>query len=131
MCDDLTQSLMKTNVGCTLDDVGLSLATFLCGRFWYLGTLGNCLAEITLHLHKYAVEHGVIYNPLKYVCRSIVFKLNRFSLKCPLVHLGNSVLENQEKAKYLGVSLIDNLNDNNVIMRQMHGLYMLTSGNSY
>ena len=75
--DALTQSLMKTNVGCTLDDA--CLATFLYGRFLTLGTLCNCLAEITLHLHKYDVEHDVIYNPLKYVCRSIVFKPNRLA----------------------------------------------------
>ena len=50
--------------------------------------------NIHLYLHIYGVEHGVIYNPLKSVC--IVFKPDRFSLKCPLVHLGNNVLENQE-----------------------------------
>ena len=31
----------------------------------------------------------MIYSPLKSVC--IVFKPVRFSLKCPLVYLGNSV----------------------------------------
>ena len=57
-----------------------------------------------------------IYSPLrceialKSVC--IVFKPDRFSLKCPLVHLGNNVLEYQEKVKYLGVLLNDKLNDN-------------------
>ena len=63
----------------------------------------------------------MIYNPLKSVC--MVFKPDRFSLKCPLVHLGNNVLEYQEKVKYLGVLLNDNLNDNDDIMKQMRGLY--------
>ena len=71
--------------------------------------------------HEYGVEHDVIYNPLKSVC--MVFKPDRFSLKCPLVHLGNNVLEYQEKVKYLGVLLNDNLNDNDDIMKQMRGLY--------
>ena len=35
-------------------------------------------------------EHDVIYNPVKSVC--IVFKPDRFSLKCPLVHLGNTAV---------------------------------------
>ena len=68
--------------------------------------------------HEYGVEHDVIYNPLTYVC--MVFKPDRFSLKCPLVHLGNNVLEYHEKVKYLGVLLNDNLNDNDDIMKQMH-----------
>ena len=59
----------------------------------------------------------VIYNPLKNVC--IVFKPDRFSLKCSVVHLGKNVLEYQQKVKYLGVLLNDNLNDNDDIMRQM------------
>ena len=71
--------------------------------------------------HEYGVEHDVIYNPLKSVC--IVFKPDRFSLKCPLVHLGNNVLEYQEKVKYLGVLLNDKLNDNDDIVKQMRGLY--------
>ena len=71
--------------------------------------------------HEYGVEHDVIYNPLKSVC--IVFKPDRFSLTCPLVHLGNNVLEYQEKVKYLDVLLNDNLNDNDDIMKQMRGLY--------
>ena len=58
--------------------------------------------------HKYGIEHDVIYNPLKSVC--IVF-----SLKCPLVHRGNNVLEHQENVKYLGGFLNDNMNDNNGI----------------
>ena len=71
--------------------------------------------------HEYGVEHDVIYNPLRSVC--IVFKPDRFSLKCPLVHLGSNVLEYQEKVKYLGVLLNDKLNDNDDIMKQMRGLY--------
>ncbi len=71
--------------------------------------------------HEYGVEHDVIYNPLKYVC--IVFKPDGFSLKCPLVHLGNNVLEYQGKVKYLGMLLSDKLNDNDDIMKQMRGLY--------
>ena len=63
----------------------------------------------------------MIYNPVKYVC--MVFKPDRFSLKCPLVHLGNTVFEYQEKVKYLGVLLNDNLNDNDDIMKQMRGWY--------
>ena len=42
---------------------------------------------------------------------------------CPLVHLGNNVLEYQEKVKYLGLLPNDNLNDNHDIMKQMRGLY--------
>ena len=60
--------------------------------------------------HEYGVEHDVTYNPLKYVC--IVSKPERFSLKYPLVQLGNNVLDYQEKVKYLGVLLNDTLNDN-------------------
>ena len=45
--------------------------------------------------HEYGVEHDVIYNPLMYVC--MVFKPDRFSLKCPHVHLGNNVLEYQRR----------------------------------
>ena len=71
--------------------------------------------------HEYGVEHDVIYYPLKSVC--IVLKPDRFSLKCPLVHLGDNVLEYQEKVKYLGVLLNDNLNGNYDIMKQMRGLY--------
>ena len=44
-------------------------------------------------------------------------------MKCPLVRLGNNVLEYQEKEKYLGVLLNDNLNDNDDIMKHMRGLY--------
>ena len=63
--------------------------------------------------HEYGGEHDVIYNPLKSVC--IVFKPDRFILKCSLVHLGNNVLEYKEKVKYIGVLLNDNLNVNDIL----------------
>ena len=44
---------------------------------------------------EYGVEHDVIYNPLKYIC--MVFKPDRFSLKCPLVHLGNTGVPEEGK----------------------------------
>ena len=71
--DDLTQSLIKSKMGCMLDEV--------------------CLT--TFFIRTIFVEHDVIYNLPNSVC--IVFKPDRFSLKCPLVHLGNNVLEYQEK----------------------------------
>ena len=64
--DDLTQSLIKSKIGCMLDEV--------------------CLTTFFLRTIFVFVEHDVIYNPLKYVC--IVFKPDRFSLKCPLRELG-------------------------------------------
>ena len=61
------------------------------------------LQELLDICHEYGVEHNVIYNPLKSVC--IVFKPDRFSLmKCPLVHLGNNVLEYQENVLLRGRS---------------------------
>ena len=70
------------------------ITTFLCGRSLYLA-----LQKLLEICHEYGVEHDAIYNPLNYVC--IVFKPDRFSLKCPLVHLGNNVLEYKEKVKYI------------------------------
>ena len=117
--DDLTLSLMKSKIGCMLDEVcfnHISYADDLC----LLATCAIALQKLLDICHEYGVEHDVIYNPLKSVC--MVFKPDRFSLKCPLVHLGNNVLEYQEKVKYLGVLLNDNLNDNDDIMKQMRGL---------
>ena len=44
--DDLTQSLIKSKIVCMLDEVCYN-HIFLCGRSLSLGTLCNCLAEIT------------------------------------------------------------------------------------
>ena len=52
-------------------------------------------------------------------------RMMKMSLKCPLVHLGNYVLEYQEKVEYAGVLLNDNLNDNDDIMNQVC-MFMLT-----
>ena len=72
---------------------------------WHLVQL-PCRNYLTFAMNTVS-KHDVIYNPLKSVC--IVFKPDRFSLKCTLVHLGNNVLEYQEKVKYLGVLLNDKL----------------------
>ena len=54
--DDLTQSLIKSKIGCMLDEVCFN-HIFLFGRSLSLGTLCNC--------HECGVEHDVIYHPLK------------------------------------------------------------------
>ena len=77
---------------------------------------------LTFAMNTVSNTMSVVYNPLKYVC--IVFKPDCFSLKCPLVHLGNNVLEYQEKVKYLGVLLNDKLNGNDDTMKQTRGLYV-------
>ena len=117
--DDLTMSLIKSKIGCMLDEVCFNhilYADDLC----LLAPCAIALQKLLDICHEYGVEHDVIYNPLKSVC--MFFKPDRFSLKCPLVYLGNNVLEYQEKVKYLGVLLNDNLNDNDD-MKQMRGLY--------
>ena len=118
--DDLTKSLMKSKIGCMLDEVCFN-HIFYADDLCLLAPCAIALQKLLDICHEYGVEHDVIYNPLKSVC--MVFKPDRFSLKCPLVHLGNNVLEYQEKVKYLGVLLNDNLNDNDDIMKQMRGLY--------
>ena len=118
--DDLTQSLIKSKIGCMLDEVCYN-HIFYADDLCLLAPCAIALQKLLDICHEYGVEHDVIYNPLKSVC--IVFKPDRFSLKCPLVHLGNNVLEYQEKVKYLGVLLNDKLNDNDDIMKQMRGLY--------
>ena len=114
--DDLTQSLIKSKIGCMLDEVCYN-HIFYADDLCLLAPCAIALQKLFDICHEYGVEHDVIYNPLKYVC--IVFKPDRFSLKCPLVRLGNNVLEYQEKVKYLGVLLNDKLNDNDDIMKQM------------
>ena len=118
--DDLTMSLMKSKIGCMLDEVCFN-HIFYADDLCLLAPCAIALQKLLDICHEYGVEHDVIYNPLKSVC--MVFKPDRFSLKCPLVHLGNNVLEYQEKVKYLGVLLNNNLNDNDDIMKQMRGLY--------
>ena len=117
--DDLTQSLIKSKIGCMLGEVCYN-HIFYAYDLCLLAPCAIALQKLLDICHEYGVEHDVIYNPLKSVC--IVFKPDRFSLKCPLVHLGNNVLEYQEKVKYLGVLLNDKLNDNDDVMKQMRGL---------
>ena len=100
--------------------VGVEWSIFYADDLCLLAPCAIALQKILDICHEYGVEHDVIYNPLKYVC--IVFKPDRFSLKCPLVNLGNNVLEYQEKVQYLGVLPNDNLNDKED-MKQMRGLY--------
>ena len=81
--DDLTLSLIKSKIGCMLDEV--CLTTFFMRTIsvsWHLVQL-PCRNYLTFAMNRpYGVEHDVIYNPLKSVC--MVFKPDRFSLKCPL-----------------------------------------------
>ena len=100
--DDLTLSLMKSKIGCMLDEVCFN-HIFYADDLCLLAPCAIALQKLLDICHEYGVEHDVIYNPLKSVC--MVFKPDRFSLKCPLVHVGNNVLEYQEKVKYLGVLL--------------------------
>ena len=101
--DDLTQSLIKSKIGCILDEVYFN-HIFYADVFCLLAPCAIALQKLLDICHEYGVEHVVIYNPLKSVC--IVFKPDRFSLKCPLVHLGNNVLVYQEKVKYLHVGVL-------------------------
>ena len=88
--DDLTLSLRKSKIGCMLDEVCFN-HIFYADDLCLLAPCAIALQKLLDICHEYGVEHDVIYNPLKYVC--MFFKPDRFSLKCPLVHLGNNVLE--------------------------------------
>ena len=83
--------------GCSDLLVGVEWSIFYADDLCLLAPCAIALQKLLDICHEYGVEHDVIYNPLKSVC--IVFKPDRFSLKCPLVHLGNIVLEYQEKVQ--------------------------------
>ena len=83
--DDLTLSLMKSKIGCMLDEVCFN-HIFYADDLCLLAPCAIALQKLLDICHEYGIEHDVIYNPLKSVC--MVFKPDRFSLKCPLVHLG-------------------------------------------
>ena len=100
--DALTLSLIKRNIGCMLDKVCFN-HMFYADDLCLMAPCPIALQTLLDICHEYGVEHDVIYNPLKSVC--MFFKPGRFSLKCPLVHIRNHVLEYQEKVQYLGVLL--------------------------
>ena len=56
------------------------------------------------------LNHDIVYNPFKSIC--MVFKPPRFSLKCPPVSQGQTVLEYKSEVKYFGVWLSDDCTDN-------------------
>ena len=81
--DDLTLSLIKSKIGCMLDEVCFN-HIFNADDLCLLAPCVIALQKLLDICHDYGVEHDVIYYPLKSVC--IVLKPDRFSLKCPLVH---------------------------------------------
>ena len=118
--DDLSVQLRESNVGCTIDGI-------CCNHLYYADDL--CLLapsaialQILLDLcNEYGLKHDIVYNPLKSIC--MVFKPPRFSLKCPPVYLGQTVLAYKSEAKYLGVWLSDDCTDNIEIKKQRQTLY--------
>ena len=64
--DDLTLSLMKSKIGCMLDEVCFN-HIFYADDLCLLAPCAIALQKLLDICHEYGVEHDVIYNPLKSV----------------------------------------------------------------
>ena len=67
------------------------------------------------------VANDITFNPLKSVC--LVFRLAKYKLFCPSVHIGRTQLKYVYDAKYLGFMFCENIKDDCDMLRQLCTLY--------
>ena len=98
---------------------------YLCESLFYADDL--CLLaptamaqQQTINIcYDYGAEHDIVFNAKK----CVVFIPKRYKLSCPTASLAGTVIQNLNSVKYLGITLTDNLQDDEEIMKQTRSLY--------
>ena len=120
--DDLSHLLNNSLFGCNLNNVYFN-HFFYADDSCLLATSPSALQKLIDICAKYATEHDITYNELKYHC--MLFKPKYLkTLNSPFVYLHGKVLEFISNIKYLGVYISDNLSDKTDMERHKKFIYI-------
>jgi len=118
--DQLSELLINCKAGCFIDNVCFN-HLFYADDLCLLAPSAIALQKLINMCNEYGIDNDIMYNPLKSI--GVIFKPNRYRLRCPTVHLGGEVIDYKEWVKYLGVIVSADCNDNEEMLKQVRGIY--------
>ena len=118
--DDLSIKLNECNVGCAVDSTSLN-HLFYADDLCLMAPTAFALQKLVNICQAYGKSNDILYNPTKSQC--MVFKPPRYNLLCPIVTLGDKIIEYRESVKYLGVLICSDSKDNKELRKQTQMLY--------
>ena len=119
--DDLSVQLMKSNVGCIMNDVRMNHLMYADDSV-ILAPSPSGLQKLLLICEKFASDNELTFNAKKTKCMYFCTK-SLYDIYVPSLTLNGNILACVEQHNYLGVILCSNQADDCDIYRQMKTLY--------
>ncbi len=118
--NDLSITLNACNVGLNMCNQAMN-HIFYADDLCIMSSSPSRLQKILNICASFASENDIVFNKKKSMC--VVFKPDRFNLKCPDILLDGAIIEYVENVKYLGVILNNRCRDDSDIQRHLRSFY--------
>ena len=120
--DDISNMLIRSGVGCYIDNVGLCVNdVFYADDLCLMAPCAMALQELLNICHNYSIIVDLKFNAKKSLCFAFTPRL--FKLSLPYLHINNIPISYVDSVKYLGFKFACAYKDDNDILRQMRTLY--------
>ena len=118
--DDLSDKLVKCNVGCYIDNLCMNHVMYpddIC----LMAPSPAALQELIDICYDFSVQNYLSFNFSKSYC--MVFKPKSFKLSCPRLYMDKQLLKYTDDNKYLGFTFSSDQEDDKDLLRQLRLLY--------
>ena len=118
--DDLSDYLVKSQIGCQIDNVCVNHVMY-ADDICLMAPSPAALQKLINICYDFSLQNNLTFNSSKSFC--MVFKPRLYKLSCPTFYMNNEKLDYTDSIKYLGFTFSSDKKDDNDMLRQMRILY--------
>ena len=123
--DDLSDYLVKSQIGCQIDNVCVNHVMY-ADDICLMAPSPAALQKLINICYDFSLQNNLTFNSSKSFC--MVFKPRLYKLSCPMFYMNNEKLDYTDSIKYLGFKFSSDKKDDNDMLRQMRILYTKSNG---
>ena len=118
--DDLSEYLVKSQIGCHIDNVCVNHVMY-ADDICLMAQSHAALQKLINICYDFSIQNNLSFNSTKSFC--MVFKPRLYNLLCPTFYMNTEILDYAANIKYLGFTFSSDKKDDNDMLRQMRVFY--------
>ena len=118
--DDLSDYLVKSQIGCHIDNVCVNHVMY-ADDICLMAPSPAALQKLINICYDFSIQNNLSFNSTKSFC--MVFKPRLYNLVCPTFYMNTEILDYAANIKYLGFTFSSDKKDDSDMLRQMRVFY--------
>ena len=118
--DDLSEYLVKSQIGCHIDNVCVNHVMY-ADDICLMAPSPAALQKLINICYDFSIQNNLSFNSTKSFC--MVLKSRLYNLVCPTFYMNTEILDYAANIKYLGFTFSSDKKDDSDMLRQMRVFY--------